>query len=172
MLSYSNAARMVYVITLLAVLVWLALIVAAPLLAYEQHYFSSLVIYRSFSVVCHQMPERSFELLGYPLAVCARCTGIYAGFLPGLFVYPLARRLDDETMPDRRWLLLAAAPMLIDFAGNAVGLFTNSFASRAVTGLIAGAATAFYILPGLVAASSQFRQKRAAARTRTFSIAN
>ncbi len=163
---------MVYVSTLLAVLIWLALIVAAPLLVSREHYFSSLVIYRSFSAVCHQMPERSFELFGYPLAVCARCTGIYAGFLLGLFIYPLARRLDDDTLPERRWLLLAAAPMLLDFAGNAVGLFTNSFTSRTITGLIAGAATAFYILPGLVAASSQFLHKRAAARARAFSIAN
>jgi uncharacterized membrane protein len=163
---------MVYVITLLAVLIWLALIMAAPLLVSREHYFSSLLIYRSFSAVCHQLPERSFELSGYPLAVCARCTGIYAGFLLGLFIYPLARRLDDETMPDRRWLLLAAAPMLIDFAGNAVGLFTNSFASRTITGLIAGAATAFYLLPGLVAVRSQFSQGRAAARACAFSIAD
>jgi hypothetical protein len=37
------------------------------------------VIYRIGGLICHQRAERSFELFGEPLAVCARCTGIYAG---------------------------------------------------------------------------------------------
>ena len=150
-----TAARMVYALTVLAVILWLGLIVAAPLLMSGHHLSSALVIYQGFSAVCHQLPGRSFQLFDCPLAVCSRCTGIYLGFLTGLLVYPFARRLDEETMPDRRWLLLAAVPMLIDVGGHAIGLFTNGFASRTITGLIAGAATAFYIFPGLVATRSQ-----------------
>jgi uncharacterized membrane protein len=159
-LNQQTAAKTVYAVTLFAVLVWLGLIVAAPLLL-EKHYASpALLLYQSFSAICHQRPERSFHLSGFPLTVCARCAGIYAGFLLGLLVYPFARRLDDETMPERRWLLLAAAPMLIDVAGDAVGLFASSFASRAITGLIGGAATAFYLFPGLVATQAQFCHAR------------
>lgn len=29
--------------------------------------------------LCHQMAERSFHLLGHPMGLCARCTGVYAG---------------------------------------------------------------------------------------------
>ena len=33
----------------------------------------------SFAAVCHQIPDRSFAWAGAPLAVCARCLGLYAG---------------------------------------------------------------------------------------------
>ncbi|HZS04091.1 MAG TPA: DUF2085 domain-containing protein [Blastocatellia bacterium] len=145
-----TGARLVYAAAVAGVLVWLALIIAAPLLI-RRHPVPALLIYQSFSAVCHQLPERSFHLLGCPFAVCSRCTGIYSGFLLGLIAYPFARRLDDETMPERRWLLVAVAPMLIDFAGNAIGIFTNTFSSRTITGLVGGVASAFYIFPGLVA---------------------
>src|SRR5262249_922300 len=39
----------------------------------------ALVVYAVGAVVCHQLPDRSFHLLGRQLPVCARCTGIYAG---------------------------------------------------------------------------------------------
>ncbi len=147
-------ARQIYALTLVVVVIWLGLIVAAPLLLAHHDHLSALVIYQSFAALCHQLPERSFHVFGCPLAVCARCTGIYLGFLCGLIVYPCWRRLDDETMPERRWLLLAAAPMLIDVTGNALGVFANSLTSRTMTGLIAGAAGAFYLLRGLIACVS------------------
>ena len=144
-------ARLIYAALLVGALVWLSLIWAAPWLAARHHYTSALLIYGSFSSICHQLPERSFHLLGFPLAVCARCTGIYIGALIGLLLYPSVRRLEDETMPARWWLVAAVVPMLVDFAGNAAGLFINTFWSRTATGLMAGAAAAFYVLPGLVA---------------------
>jgi hypothetical protein len=30
-------------------------------------------------MICHQRPERSFQLFAVPMPVCARCTGIYVG---------------------------------------------------------------------------------------------
>jgi uncharacterized membrane protein len=73
------------------------------------------------------------------------------GSVIGLLLYPCARRVEAETMPARQWLIIAAVPMMIDFTGHAAGIFTNTFWSRAATGMMAGAAAAFYILPGLVA---------------------
>ncbi len=35
---------------------------------------TSLFIYS-----CHQQPDRSFWLLGYPIALCCRCLGFYLG---------------------------------------------------------------------------------------------
>jgi len=144
-------ARLIYAVLLVGALGWLSLLWGAPWLAARHHYTSALLIYGSFSAICHQLPERSFHLLDFPLAVCARCTGIYVGALIGLLLYPSLRRLEDETMPARWWLVAAAVPVLVDFAGQAAGLFTNTFWSRTVTGLIAGAAAVFYILPGLMA---------------------
>src|SRR5919108_3827467 len=39
--------------------------------------------YQFFSRICHQADERSFHVFGAKLAVCARCTGVYVGFLIG-----------------------------------------------------------------------------------------
>jgi uncharacterized membrane protein len=39
----------------------------------------TIAIYGIGSIVCHQLPERSFHLWAAQVPVCARCTGIYAG---------------------------------------------------------------------------------------------
>lgn len=39
----------------------------------------SVLIYRAGSLVCHQDPTRSFRVAAWPLPVCARCAGLYAG---------------------------------------------------------------------------------------------
>lgn len=36
-------------------------------------------VYAIGSVICHQIPARSFHLWAAPMPVCARCTGIYLG---------------------------------------------------------------------------------------------
>jgi uncharacterized membrane protein len=42
-------------------------------------YAAAFVLYGAGSVVCHQLPDRSFQLWSAQLPVCARCAGIYAG---------------------------------------------------------------------------------------------
>lgn len=153
--NQSNAIK-VYLVLLVISIGWLAIIFAAPILAANGHPLSALVIYQSLSAVCHQMPERSFHLDGLPLGVCSRCTGIYAGFIAGLLVYPFARSLRDQQMPSRFWMILAVLPALIDFGGGYLGLFTNTFFSRAATGALLGTVAAFYVLPGFVSIFSDF----------------
>jgi uncharacterized membrane protein len=133
----------------LAVLV-LALIVSAPLAAARGHSGAAVVIYQAFSVLCHQIPERSFFIAGHKLAVCARCTGLYAGFALTLLLYPLIRPLQTVEWPRRELLILAAAPMAIDFGLTFVGVWENTHTSRLLTGLLLGGACVFYMMPGLV----------------------
>lgn len=52
---------------------------ATPWLAANGMDVVSLVVRDFFRAVCHQSPERSFRFSGQPWAVCARCSGIYAG---------------------------------------------------------------------------------------------
>lgn len=148
-------AMAIYAVLLLVSVGWIGLISSAALLA-ESHPVLSLILYRSFSAVCHQMPERSFHLHNFPLAVCSRCTGIYVGFIAGLLICPLVRSLRDCELPHRRWLFLAALPVLFDVGGDFAGLFDNSFFSRAATGALLGAVAAFYVLPGCVSTFREF----------------
>jgi hypothetical protein len=81
-----------------------------------------------------------------------------------LIAYPFAKSLTQTELPDRKWLIAALAPVAVDFVGGYLGIFENTLASRALTGSIAGAAGAFYTLPGLVSlAASLFKAQTTAA---------
>jgi uncharacterized membrane protein len=82
--------------------------------------------------------------------VCARCTGIYAGFTVATLGYPLLRSLARTDTPPRRWLFLAAVPLAIDFSLGFFGLWENTHLSRFLTGALLSSVAVFYIVPGLV----------------------
>ncbi len=128
----------------------LALVLLAPITAARGHSFLSYVMYGIFRAVCHQMPERSFHIGGHALAVCARCSGIYAGVAVGALLYPLMRPLKSRHTPARAWLFAAALPTTIDFALGVFGVWENTHFSRAMTGALLGATAAFFIVPGVV----------------------
>ena len=153
--------RGAWVCVVACTLLWLGLIAGAPALAASGHETLAFVIYRGLHTVCHQMPERAFWIAGHPLAVCARCTGIYAGFALAVLLYPLvARRLSSRGTPRREWLILALAPTTIDFTLGITGLWVNTHLSRALTGAWLGAWLAFYVVPGVLEISQQRRLKR------------
>src|SRR5882724_8179404 len=128
----------------------MSLIIGAPLAVKTGHPFWGLTMYRAFSYVCHQIPERSFFIAGHQFAVCARCTGLYAGFTVATVVYPIVRSLRQTEAPARKWLFLAAAPLAIDFAVGYFGIWENTHSSRFVTGALLGAVAVFYVMPGLM----------------------
>jgi uncharacterized membrane protein len=144
-------------------LLWLGVIAGAPLAAAGGREATAFVIYQGLKTVCHQMPERSFWVAGHPLAVCARCSGIYAGFAGAVLLYPLARRLQRMDTPRRRWLILALAPTAFDFMLGITGLWANTHSSRFLTGAWLGAWAAFYVVPGAVEIACQRRERRGGA---------
>jgi uncharacterized membrane protein len=90
-------------------------------------------VYLLFSFVCHQQPERSLWLAGAPLAVCARCAGVYFGAFLGLLLQ----------VPVRRGPLLAAVALLaLDWITEAAGVREPWVAVRWTTGCLAGMAGA------------------------------
>ena len=152
-----------WVCALVLTLLWVGLIVGAPLAAGGGHEALAFVLYHGLGAVCHQMPERAFWLAGQPLAVCARCCGIYAGFAVAVTLYPLARSLRRTGMPRREWLILALLPTAIDFTLGITGLWANTHLSRALTGAWLGAWVAFYVVPGVMEISQHRRQQSRAA---------
>ena len=128
----------------------MSLIIGAPLAFKAGHPVLGQAIYRGFSYVCHQIPERSFFIGEHQFAVCARCTGLYAGFTLATVVYPLVRSLRQIEAPARKWLFIAAAPLAIDFTLGYVGIWNNTHFSRFATGALLGAVAVLYIMPGLI----------------------
>jgi len=150
-LSFATA---VWASTTAIALTIIGLIIVAPLAqAYEHPSFAS-AIYKAFSFVCHQIPERSFHLAGHQFGVCSRCTGLYSGFAVAALIYPLARSLKRTDTPRRLWLILAPVPLAIDFGLTYFGIWPNTHFSRFSTGALLGAVAVFYVMPGLIELSS------------------
>ena len=141
---------LVWAIFALGALIVVGMIVGAPLAQANGHSFFALTIYGAFSHVCHQIPDRSFFIAGHQFAVCARCTGLYAGFAAPALSYPLVRSLRRTDTPHRRWLFVAALPLVVDFSLGFFGIWENTHLSRFLTGGLLGGAAVFYVMPGLM----------------------
>jgi uncharacterized membrane protein len=137
------------------------LIALAPWARANGYSFVSAAAYGAFSGLCHQMPERSFHFEGFPLAVCARCFGLYAGAAAGVLFYPPARGLARRDAPGRAWLVVAAAPTTVDFALGFFGVWENTHLSRFLTAVILGAGVAFYVVPAALDLSYRRSLRRA-----------
>jgi len=128
----------------------LSLIIGAPLAQAHGHQVTALAIYGAFSHLCHQIPDRSFFIAEHQFAVCARCTGLYAGFTVATLGYPLLRSMRRTDTPERKWLFLAAAPLAVDFALGYFGIWENTHLSRFVTGALLGSVAVLYVMPGFI----------------------
>ena len=161
-----------WLVSAVIVTVLVALVVVAPLVAAGGHGELAQVIYRAFAVLCHQRPERSYFIDGHKLAVCSRCTGVYAGFAFTLLLYPLIRSLRTTTTPPRSWLLLAAVPLGIDFSLTFFGSWENTHTSRLLTGALLGSVAVFYVVPGLMDLSLRPLQASSHPQPITFTLAS
>lgn len=166
-------ALVFWLISVVVVLPVVSLVVVAPVAAANGSAELARGIYGAFAVFCHQLPERSYFIDDHQFAVCSRCTGIYAGFLFTLLLYPLIRSLKDPVTPRPSWLLLAAIPLGIDFSVNFFGFWQNTHTSRLLTGAFLGGAVVFYVMPGIIDLSSRFgRTAPAKAPRATFTLAS
>lgn len=85
-----------------------------------------------FELHCERDAARTLRLGGVPLAVCARCSGIYFGLGLGALVrWP---RLSPHAL--RGWVFGAAALMIADVALEQAGLHGAWAALRVLTGLL------------------------------------
>ena len=155
----ARAPLIAWAIVTAIALMLVALIVGAPLAQVNGHPAFAAAIYRAFSFVCHQIPERSLHLAGHQFAVCSRCVGLYSGFAVAALIYPLARSLKRTDTPRRLWLMLAAVPLAIDFGLTYFGVWQNTHLSRFLTGALLGSMAVFYVLPGLSELSQGVRRR-------------
>ncbi len=131
-------------------IVLLAGAVVVTLLAALASLLDSAWVYLLFQAVCHQQTERALWFAGGPMAVCARCFGIYAGAVLAL----LAR------LPARPRTLAAASLLLAaDVVSEWLGLRPPWAMGRLLVGLLAGATAAPFINGELAQAMRPSRKK-------------
>lgn len=97
--------------------------------------------------ICHQDEARSFFLFGWPLSVCHRCSAIYGGFTVVVLLFPLirhARIFHSLALPG---LTIFIVPMLLDYVLDVFGVWSNSALTRGISGMMAGAGLAVFIVP-------------------------
>lgn len=133
---------------------WFGLVVATP--SWEARGSASLrAVALTFRAacgrVCHQRPDRSFHTDGRPWAVCARCTGLYAGVAAGAWLAALAALRTPRVARHRRaeayrWpLVLAAVPTAATWAVEYAGITSFSNTARFVLAVPLGAVAAWML---------------------------
>lgn len=115
--------------------------------------FLAALAYFAGSVVCHQLPERSFVTAGLQWPVCARCAGIYLGVSAGFAAWWILRRLSVGRPVWRAWLTVlavVAAPTAVSWLSGVLGMWDGTNGIRfalaaplgSTIGMIAAAVTA------------------------------
>ena len=145
--ALSRRARVSAMVTLLACL-WCLLALAPPILHAFEHHTSAVITRAALSPVCHQIASRSFAFGGRPMAVCARCAGVYLGFLAGCLFVTMALR-PTAPPPGRNVLMLAGAPCALEWVIEKAGFWSGNMNVRAATGVIFGFVVAFYVIPAV-----------------------
>ena len=148
-----------YLITTIAYSLWLGGILLAPYLRSRSSPWSGLA-YAVYSPICHQVAARSLLCFGHPLAVCARCTGIYLGFFLGLGLYPLLRGWQRLSLPAGRVFFFISAPIMLDTAANFLRLWQTSNGVRLATGFVWGTILPFYFITGIADLIISRKKKR------------
>lgn len=128
---------------------WLLLVVAAPVVWTPL----ATVLYVIGSLICHQIPERSFHVQGSQLPVCARCAGLYAGGALGSIVAVTiaGRMLRRWRLMSWQWIgtSLAALPTIATFGLEWVFGWQISNTMRAIAAVPLGGAVAFVVVSAL-----------------------
>lgn len=100
-----------------------------------------------FEGMCHQIPDRSFWIGGQPMAVCARCLGVYTALFLFAAVVPwiqAASRLSDRYL--RTFLVGVLAANAMDVLASISGLWQNIPITRFVLGSGIGGLAILYLI--------------------------
>lgn len=82
---------------------------------------------------CHQKPERSFFIAGYQMPVCARCTGVFTGYVLSTVWYLTGKRKHKKETA-----VIGSLIMLTDWMLQALKIKPSTNGRRLVTGVFGG----------------------------------
>jgi len=93
----------------------------------------------SLLFMCHRLPERSFFFRGKQFPLCARCTGIFIGYMVGL-LYAFTFGSIELV-----FALLLLIPLIIDGMVQFRTNYVSTNIRRLITGILAGFGTDFIV---------------------------
>jgi uncharacterized membrane protein len=135
--------------------------ISAPCLSYLGQEWIAKYIYRFYGISCHQIPSRSFFILGHSpaygggsfgvpvghtegqIAICARCFSFFSSMLVfGLFI-----SLKNVQPLNKRTAFFLALPIIVDVLLQTLGIKESTNLLRVTTGVLLGLSFSFYIYP-------------------------
>jgi len=124
--------------------------VLAPLFACRGMERLAGLLYRFYSLTCHQLANRSWFVCGHKFGVCVRCFSSYLFFVPAgavLFITSFRSWLSRRSF--LRFVLpvffALISPLTIDGLGQFLGAWESTNLLRLVTGGLAGIGTALVV---------------------------
>jgi len=112
-------------------------------------YVVAVAVYGAGSIICHQLPGRTFHMGSAQMPVCARCTGIYAGaaIAAAVLLSGSGRQSGGRgrIRADRLHVLAAALPTVATLLFEWSTGSAPSNTVRALAGFPLGAAVAWVI---------------------------
>ena len=105
----------------------------APVFAHFKNYDLSAMLTSLYVYSCHQQPNRTFWIMGYPMALCCRCFGFYIG----VFSAGIADLFDKLNVRYRVFIILLLISV-IDITLNFCIKFNTGNIIRFIVGIIMG----------------------------------
>jgi len=139
--SSTGYNRRVVFLVATAAAAWFAFLLVAPIAPPAV----AAIAYGLASLVCHQIPARSFHYGAVQLPVCARCIGIYGGAAAGALLFANAPTRAGSTS-GRTALLAGAVPVAASVALEWSGTWAPGNGIRALTGVVLGLAAASVVI--------------------------
>ncbi len=101
------------------------------------------------SLLCHQQPDRTLAFGPWPMPVCARCEGLYLGFLIGLLLQIVLKKSAPVLRRGTGVFILSAGLILAlvaDGLGSKFHYWDSGNPARFVLGFLGGCGISIFIL--------------------------
>lgn len=111
---------------------------------------------RTYSLVCHQDPQKLIEFYNHKTLVCARCLGIYSG----VFILSFISLFKNFTkLPSIKVLISIIFITLFDVLATTFGLYNYSKLIAFTTGLLLGSMAFLYFYFAMINLFKEIKEK-------------
>ncbi len=108
----------------------------APFMAHIEKYDLSAHLTFLYIYSCHQQPDRSFWIFNYPIAICARCYGVYMATMIGS-IFACFEKLKINNKIIFVLILVSCMDLLINL-GMGFRAFNTGNITRFIVGVFIG----------------------------------